>query len=366
MANQPNQFSGAPVAGMMALLLVTWMEPSYAQAPSSMRPVVDPGIAPYTSTTQQLSGRLAVVGSDTMSPLLVKLASSFSRFQPDISIAVEGGGSKQAIREFLVGYTSQRRGEKARDGHDGSALASVLASSRELTGEELKTFKSRYGYDPMVMPIALDAVTIFVHRDNPIRGLTMDQVDAIFSATRKRGLHEDIRTWGQLGLEEKWNGRPIRLHGRDKNSGTRDFFIQAALLGGELKSEVKESSGSASEILAIGNDQTAIGYAGIGYQSSYVRAIPIAETPQGAYVEPTGEAVVNNSYPLSRLLYLYVNANLKEKMDPRLTEFLSFVNSKEGQATVVQAQYYPLTPHQVTENLALINGVTVTAGVTAR
>ncbi|MCC2643830.1 MAG: pstS [Nitrospira sp.] len=360
MTNWKRQFSSAQVG---ILLLATCMETGYAQ---SMRPVVHPGIASYTVTAQELSGRLAVVGSDTMSPLLVKLASAFNRFQPNISIAVEGGGSKQAIREFLVGYTGQRRGEKARDGHDGSALPSILASSRELTADELKTFRSRYGHDPIVMPIALDAVTIFVHRDNPIQGLTLDQVDAIFSVARKRGLPENIQTWGQLGLPEKWNGQPIHLHGRDKNSGTRDFFIQSALLGGELKSEVKESSGSASEILAIANDPTAIGYAGIGYQSSYVRAVPIAEKAEMPYIKPTGEAAVDNSYPLSRLLYLYINANPTEKMDPRLTEFLRFVNSKEGQDTIVHTQYYPLTPRQVTENLALINAVAVTTGLTAR
>ncbi|MCC2643828.1 MAG: pstS4 [Nitrospira sp.] len=336
---------------------------AFAETPLSTRPVVDSTIAPYTSTAQELSGRLAIVGSDTMKPLLVKLASAFSRLEPDTSIAVEGGGSKQAIRQFLVGYTSQRRGEKARTGHDGSALPSILASSRELTVDELKNFRSRYGHDPIVMPIALDAVTIFVHRDNPIRGLTLDQVDAIFSVTRKRGLPEDIRSWGQLGLQEKWNDQPIHLHGRNEDSGTHDFFVQTALLGGKLKEEIKEAPGSASEILAIANDPTAIGYAGIGFKSSYVRPVPIATKAEIPYVEPTGQAVVNNSYPLSRALYLYINADPKEKLDPLVAEFLRFANSQEGQDIVVKAQYYPLTPILVAQNLKLINGATLTAAL---
>jgi phosphate transport system substrate-binding protein len=348
----------------MFLVLVTGaVGVAFAETPLSTRPVVDPGIVPYTSPANELSGRLSVVGSDTMKPLLIKLASSFSRFQPDINIAVEGGGSGQAIREFLIGYTSQRRGEKARDGHDGSALASILASSRELTPDEMKTFRSRYGHDPIVMSIALDAVTIFVHRQNPISGLTLEQIDAIFSTTHKRGLAQDIRTWGQLGLQNDWAQRPIHLHGRDENSGTRGFFDQVALLGGRSKTEVQESPGSASEILAIARDPLAIGYAGIGFQSSYVRTVPVAAEVGMPYVEPTADAVRDKTYPLSRSLYLYINADPQEKLNPPIIEFLRFVNSQEGQDTVVKAQYYPLTAHQVAENLAMIKGATVTASL---
>jgi phosphate transport system substrate-binding protein len=348
---------------MMTLLCMMAAEMGYAEVPLTTRPVVDSSIAPYSSPATNLSGRLSVVGSDTMKPLLIKLASSFSRFQPGINIAVEGGGSGQAIREFLVGYTSQRRGEKARDGHNGSALASMLASSRELTPDEMKTFRSRYGHDPIVMSIALDAVTIFVHRQNPISGLTLEQIDAIFSTTHKRGLSEDIRTWGQLRLQDNWEKRPIHLHGRGENSGTRGFFDQVALLGGRPKTEVKEAAGSALEILAIANDPSSIGYAGIGFQSSHVRTVPIAEREGMPYIEPTADTVRDKTYPLSRSLYLYINADPQEKLNPLIGEFLRFVNSQEGQDTVMKAQYFPLTAHQVAENLAMINGATVTAAL---
>ncbi len=337
-------------------VLLGWPYWAGADQPEPLtKPVVDSDIAPYTSGATNLSGRLAIVGSTTMQPLLTKLAASFSRFHPDVGIAVEGGGSAAAIREFLVGYTRQRRGEKARTGHDGSALASILASSRELTADELKTFKSRYGHDPIVLPIAMDAVTIFVNRENPIQGLTMEQIDAVFGSTRKRGLANDIRTWGQLGLQDEWERQPIRLHGRDAKSGTRDFFIHVALMDGELKSEVQEEPGSASEILAIARDRFAIGYAGSGFQSSYVKAVPVAEKGGMAYVAPTAETVTNGTYPLSRTLYLYVNHDPKEKLDPIVAEFLRFVNSSEGQDTVARAQFYPLPTRRVTENLMLLN-----------
>lgn len=323
------------------------------------RPAIEGSLTAY-EPIKDLEGRLTITGSDTMNPLLNQLASEFGRLYayPKVSVFVENSGSALAIREFLMGFSQQRRGDKARSfGHSSAGAASVLASSRPLSQEERSRFKSRYGYEVMEVPIAEDAVAIYVHKDNPIGQLTMEQVDAIFSTTRKTGGAQDIRTWGQLGLEGDWQQQPIHLHGRDKRSGTREFFIQAALNEGTLKPNVQEAPGSASEMLAIARDPLAIGYAGTGFQGSFVRAVPLALRADQPAVAPTAENVANNTYPLRRTLYLYVNQDPQQKFsDPVLQEFLKFVNSLEGQQVVAKAQFYPLSKEQMQKNLPVIAG----------
>lgn len=316
-------------------------------------PAIDPQVASYSST-RDLSGRLTIAGSQTMQPLLAKLAAEFGTYHPDVQITVEGIGSREAIKSFIFGYSLQRRGEKARKGHNGASEVNLLASSRELTEKEIEAFSSTNGYEPLAIPVAMDAVAVYVHRDNPVQGLTLAQIDAIFGVTRKRGHSEDIKAWGQAGLRDSWQHQPIRLYGRNEQSGTRDFFRTAALLDGDLKDEVKEMPGSASEILAIARDPLGMGYAGIGFQTSYVRAVPIAEEQGKPYVSPNKESVLSGSYPLRRHLYLYVD---KGDLDPVLDEFLKFVNSREGQQTVVRADLYPLSKQEVDGNLAALLGV---------
>jgi phosphate transport system substrate-binding protein len=303
-----------------------------------------------------ISGRFTIAGSDTMQPLLAKLAGEFSRYYPQVKIAVEGSGSAEAIREFTIGYSQQRRGDKARTfGHTGAGEVSVLASSRPLTPEERARFKSRYGHEVMEVPIAEDAVAIYVNQNNPIRQLTLEQVDAMFSTTRKAGGAEDIRTWGQLGLDGDWQRQPIHLYGRDKRSGTREFFIQAALNGGDMKSDLQEAPGSASEILAIAGDPLAIGYAGIGFQASTIKIVPLATRADQPAVVPSAESFANRTYPLRRTLYLYINQDPQAKFsDPLLQEFLIFVNSRNGQQVVAKAQFYPVSKEQTEKQLPFL------------
>lgn len=309
---------------------------------------------------KDLEGRLTITGSTTMGPLLSQLVSEFGRMYayPKVSVFVENTGSALAIREFLMGFSQQRRGDKARSfGHSSAGTASILASSRPLTPEERSRFKARYGHEVMEVPIAEDAVAIYVHKDNPIGQLTMEQVDAIFSMTRKSGGAQDIRTWGQLGLEGDWQQQPIRLYGRDKQSGTREFFIHTALNDGTMKPEVQETPGSASELLAIARDPLGIGYAGTGFQGSFVKEVPLSMRADQPAVMPSAENVANKSYPLHRTLYLYVNHDAQQKFsDPVLQEFLKFVNSLQGQQVVAKAQFYPLSKEQMEKNLPVISG----------
>lgn len=349
--------------GMLLALLVT-APLVQADSPhhSGVRPVEHPELASYEPQSE-LSGQLTIAGSDTMQSMLTKLAAAFTRQHPQVNITIEALGSTEGIREFALGLSLQRRGDKSRDGHGGGGVANLLASSRPLSPEELKVFVSHHGNEPLEFPIAMDAVTIYVNAQNPIPGLTLQQIDAIFGSTRERGFPSDITTWGQLGLASGWEKSEIHLYGRNRTSGTREFFIETVLKGGELKEGVREQSGSASQILAIARDLNGIGYAGAGYKTSLVRVVPLAAQGGHPYVIPTAEKVADGTYPLSRSLYLYVKKSAEDKFDPTILEFLKFANSREGQQTVVHAGFFPLTNAMVARNLTQLSGRSVTARV---
>ena len=314
-------------------------------------PTVDPAIEPYTNHNG-LHGKLSIAGSDTMRPLISKLSAQFLSLHPGAQIAVEGTGSSAAIREFLLGLSYQRRGDKVQSrGTAGSNAVELLASSRQLTEEEQKGFEFNYGYRPLEVPIALDAVAIYVHKNNPIQRLTLAQIDGIFGKDHKRG-QAAISNWSQVGLlESSLAQQPIHLYGRDKRSGTREFFKHVALKDGDLVDTVVEQPGSASEIIAIAQDPLAVGYAGAGFNISDVRQVPIASQPDQSALLPSVDTVTSGTYPLGRSLYLYVKKNPKDKLDPIVAEFLAFVNSRQGQETVARASFYPLTGAQVAKNL---------------
>ena len=314
-------------------------------------PTVDPAIEPYTNHNG-LHGKLSIAGSDTMRPLISKLSAQFLSLHPGAQIAVEGTGSSAAIREFLLGLSYQRRGDKVQSrGTAGSNAVELLASSRQLTEEEQKGFEFNYGYRPLEVPIAMDAVAIYVHKNNPIQRLTLAQIDGIFGKDHKRG-QAAISNWSQVGLlESSLAQQPIHLYGRDKRSGTREFFKHVALKDGDLVDTVVEQPGSASEIIAIAQDPLAVGYAGAGFNISDVRQVPIASQPDQSALLPSVDTVTSGTYPLGRSLYLYVKKIPNDKLDPFVAEFLSFVNSRQGQETVARASFYPLTGAQVAKNL---------------
>lgn len=300
-----------------------------------------------------VEGRLAIAGSDTMRPLLMRLAADFVRNNPKAKIAVEGGGSTQGLREFVLGLSSQRRGDKARGtGTDGAATVTVFASSRALTESEHGHFTSRFNYEPIAMPIAMDAVAVYVHASNPIPHLSIGELARIYGADAGE---QSVSTWGQLGLNNGWTRTPIDMYGRDNRSGTRSFFSEVVLHGKPQKSAVMEEPGSASEVLTIARDPAAIGYAGIGFNISEVRAVPLMGSDGTTTVPPTAETVTSGQYPLSRALYLYINSAPNSKVHPVLYEFLRYVNGPRGQSLVKSAQAYPLSPAQLEMNMNILN-----------
>ncbi|GIW97722.1 MAG: phosphate-binding protein PstS [Pirellulaceae bacterium] len=284
---------------------------------------VDPDLPDYRPTTG-VSGSLKSIGSDTMNNEMALWAEGFQRFYPNVKIEIEGKGSSTAPPALVAG-TSQ-----------------FGPMSRPMKEAEIASFEQKYGYKPTALPTSIDMLAVYVNKDNPIEGLSLPQVDAIFSKTRKGGYPKDIRTWGDAGLTGAWARQPISLYGRNSASGTYGFFKEHALFGGDFKDEVKEQPGSSSVVQGCARDRFGIGYSGIGYKTADVRAVPLAAEEGEPFVEATPENAYSGEYPLARFLYLYVNVKPGEELDPLRREFIKYIYSKQGQADVIKDGYYPV------------------------
>ena len=307
----------------------------------------DATLARYNPQTQ-VSGSFKIQGSETMYPLLSRLSLEFQRHQPKVGIDVKGGGSTKAIAEFLqppLGRTG-----KVMLLEERASNFTMIASSRELFDAEIKEFADQNGYEPTAVPVAVDAVALYVHKDNPLSGLTLEQVDAMFSTTRNSGYKTAITQWGHLGLTNGWERAAIQLYGRDRKSGTRAFFQDHCLAGGEFMPGLHEAPGAASVILDISRDQLGIGYSGLGLQASSVRMVPLAETVGMPFVTPSSATVADQTYPLRRVLYLYVNKSPKTSLPTAVQEFLVFIMSYEGQQAVMKAGFFPLPASQASKS----------------
>ena len=304
--------------------------------------MVDPSLERYSPSTQ-VSGGFKVQGSDTMHALMRRLVSDFQVRQPKVTVDLRAGGSTKAIADFV--QAPQPGTIVVREERSNQTL--LVSSSRELLDSEVKQFSAQHGYEPVAIPIAVDAVALYVHKDNPLSGLTLDQADALFSMAHLRGHKKEMKTWGDLGLGNGWEKSQIRLYGRDRKSGTRAFFQEHVLAGGEFLPTVKEEPGAASVILALSRDQLGIGYSGIGLQASSVRIVPLAEIEGMPFVTPSTASMANQTYPLRRILYLYLDRAPSSTVPPAVQEFLTFIKSKEGQEAVVKAGFYPLPIDQV-------------------
>ena len=291
---------------------------------------VDAAIPHYTKA-EQLSGHLMSVGSDTLADVMVLSSKGFMTIYPDVTVQLEHKGSATAPAALIDGK---------------SQLAPM---SRPMTDDEVAAFANKYGYRPTFYRIALDALAIYVNKNNPIRGMILQQVDGIFSSTLKRG-GPSLETWGSLGLSGEWANKAITLYGRDNVSGTHQYFKEHALQNGDFKATVHEDI-SEYVVDGVANEPSGIGYSGIGWKTSQVRAVPLGENV-GHLVEPTYDNALDGTYPLARFLYIYVNQQPGQPLDKLTGEFIKYVLSHEGQEAVVQAKFFPLPAKIVVETLA--------------
>jgi phosphate transport system substrate-binding protein len=292
---------------------------------------VDNKIKPYKSTAG-VAGNLNSIGSDSLNNLMTYWAEGFKKKYPNVNIQIEGKGSSTAPPALIAGS------------------AQLGPMSREMKPSEIEQFEKKFGYKPTKIGVALDSLAVFVNKDNPIKSLSLDEVDAIFSKTRKRG-QSDVTTWGQLGVTGKLAAKPISLYGRNSASGTYGYFKDHTLKNGDYKSTVKEQPGSASVVEGVAKDIAAIGYSGIGYATSGVRALPLSDKKGGPVAEANYQNVLNGKYPLSRMLYIYVAKKPGQPLPKITEEFIKYVLSKEGQEIVVKDGYDPLTAKLVDNQL---------------
>jgi len=306
---------------------------STAGAALAAGPSLDPDLSTYTKV-EGLRGTLNAAGSDTMLELQTLMAEEFRKLYPQVKIQVEGKGSSTAPPALIEGTVQ---------------LGNM---SRKMKSRETDAFEEAFGYDPTRFDVALDTLAVFVNKDNPIGSLTILEVDAIFSKTRKCGLAGDISTWGKIDLSGNWATAPISLYGRNAASGTYGYFKKHALCKGDYRDSVKEQPGSASVVQGIEKDPFGIGYSGIGYMTSGVRAVPLSPADGQPAIAASSENAANGSYPLARFLHIYVNKAPNKMLDRLTAEYLRFILSAEGQRVIVKAGFDPLDAATAAEQLS--------------
>lgn len=316
------------IGGASIGLALTGMRPkAWAQAVQ-----VDPQLPVY-QTVSGISGTLKSIGSDTLNNLMTLWAEGFQATYPNVRIEIEGKGSSTAPPALIAGTA-----------HFGPM-------SRQMNQREVDAFQQRYGYPPSAIRGAVDALAVYVHKDNPIASMTMQQVDAVFSKTRRGGHPTPINTWGQLGLTGDWANRPISLYGRNSASGTYGYFKEVALFNGDYRDEVKEQPGSSTVVQGVASDIGGIGYSGIGYKTADVRSVPLAARAGAEPFDATAENAYSGDYPISRFLYIYVNVNPTQPLDPLRREFIRYVYSRQGQEATIRDGYFPVPNAVAVEDL---------------
>ena len=294
---------------------------------------VDPSIPSYTKTSG-VSGNLSSVGSDTLANLMTLWAEAYKKQYPSVNIQIQAAGSATAPPALTEGTSN------------------LGPMSRKMKDTELAAFETKYGYKPTAIPVAVDALAIFVHKDNPIQHLTMEQVDAIFSATRLCGAKAEAKTWGDVGVTGDLANKPIQLFGRNSVSGTYGYFKEEALCKGDFRANVNEQPGSASVVSSISSSLNSIGYSGIGYKTSSVKTVALSKKGGTEFIEDSEENALSGKYPLSRFLFIYVNKAPNKPLAPLEAEFVKMVLSKQGQEVVIKDGYIPLPAKVVAKTLA--------------
>lgn len=297
---------------------------------------VDPALATYQKAAG-VSGNFTSVGSDTLNNLMTLWAEEFKRTYPNVNIQIQGAGSSTAPPALTEGASN------------------FGPMSRLMTAREIEGFEKKHGYKPTAVGVAIDALAVYVNKDNPIKGLSIEEIDAAMSVGRKCGGAADITKWGQLGMTGEWANRDIAMYGRNSVSGTYGFYKDVALCKGDFKRNVAEQPGSASVVQSVATQINALGYSGIGYKTSGVRALPLSKKKGQPFIEPDAVHAIDGTYPLARVLYVYVNKKPNQPLAPLEREFFKMVLSKQGQEVVIKDGFVPMPATLANRYLGVLN-----------
>lgn len=309
--------------------------------PATATPVFSNGIMPYQSTTKRMSGELIVRGSTRLEPMIRAWLRDFSAIYPNIHTNLEASGSGSAPKALIAG------------------IANIGAMSRRIKAKEIAAFTREKGYPPLELKVAMDALAIYVNRKNPIKQITLEQIEEIYSKDLKCGNksgrnRKSIDDWSQLGWSK---GGKIAIHNFSPSSGGYGLFRKRVLCKGHYKEGlVGEHKTSPEMTAAIGNTLTSIGFASRSSNNSYkAKIIALARSDAFPYYYPNSKNIATNNYPLSRFLYLYLDKPPAEPLPTHLQEFIKYIYSSNGQATIAKEGAIPLLPRFIGQQLAGIN-----------
>lgn len=320
--------------------------------PEILQPMLDPALPDFKPREDRnLRAHLRGAASDVLANLSHRWIGAFARYYPEVVV------------ETAPPYSGRYGAQELVSGKIDFALV-----SRELVPTDVAGFRAKFGYDPLSVPIMggsyrhfgfLDAIGVFVNRENPLSKLTFTQLDALLSTTRYRG-GGPIRTWGQLGLKGEWADAPIHVWAVKPWNGFEEFVRERALSTpghrGEWRTDLNFGETVFPIAPAVAGDRYAIGYAGLAYLSPGVKLVALAADDGGPYVPPSYEEVALARYPLSRLVYCNVNQPPNAALPPALAEFIRFLVSRQGQEVVHdQAIFIPLRAEQAERSLALLH-----------
>jgi phosphate transport system substrate-binding protein len=297
-------------------------------------------------------------GNNEMAALLNQWQAGFRKYHPAIQFENKLMGPASAMAGIYTG------------------VADLSWTGHEIWKEESMAFEWLFQYKPLGIEVATSSLdvydhgsqlVVFVNKDNPIAGLSLAQLDGIFGSEHKRG-GRNLRTWGELGLKGEWADRPIHVYGYDAETGAGSFFRHAVLAdsykwNGDLKefNDEQRADGSMIDagpriVAALAADPAGIGYAKLRYMKPSVKVLSLAAENGTAYVEPSRNNVQRRTYPLTRVMTVYLNRAPDQPVDPKLREFLQYILSQEGQQAIVrEGGYLPLTPSVVQEQLRKLN-----------
>jgi phosphate transport system substrate-binding protein len=251
---------------------------------------------------------ITVKGSDTMVILGQKWAEQYMKKNPGTTVQVTGGGSGTGIAALLNGSTD------------------ICNASRPMKPSETADFVKKFKTRPHEYKTCLDALSVYVNKDNAIQKLSFSQLEGIFTGK--------ITNWKQVGGSDA----AISLYGRENSSGTYEFFKEHVLNKKDFAAATKTMPGTAAVIQGVAKDKNGIGYGGIAYGEG-VKHLKVSKTDGGAAFEPNEENVLSGKYPIARYLFNYVGAS---KDTGEVAAFIEWCTSDEGQAVVKDVGYYPL------------------------